>query len=363
MHWAFLVRSGEHGLRSRVGAEDSEKNEHEARTAQSRRGPVGMRPLPAVWLQGRKEGSMKHSTKMQTNKSGPKTMGSEVANGRSLQFWIDNFLRRGQDLPPNSQLARRYDLHLLSEYASSRGILKAEQVSESNLKSFFATLLKNRSIGSVRRAYSTTRQFIAFLIDSKAIECARDPFRRVNLSLFQARAMRIPSVDPGSKNEDAYRTLVARARSLRDSESYGHKYRDYALVMILAHQGLFPSQLAQLRMDQLDLDFSSGKGSIHGLSEGRKHTVFDVVLSKEVVEALGLYFEKERGTGHGYLFPGRKNRPMTRFRILGILKEVSGSSAREIRRMMLRRLHDMKLSAIDIARKMNCNDLRCAQRY
>lgn len=296
-----------------------------------------------------------------------------VKDDANLQFWIDRYLKSNDNISINTFNSRMHDLQLLASFASSRNISRVDQIYLNTLKAYFVTLNKNNSTLATRRAFSTMTQFFNFLITAGAIQCTQDPFRHLKLTNFRIRIMRTrpASVGTDKNDKEVYQRILSSAKELLNTPRK-HKYRNYAIVMFLLHHGLFPTQLVNIKMDQLDINTSTNEGIIHNTSEGRIKSAYDIVLAKEVVEALRMYIDKERRPCSEYIFNTCRGSKMTRNRIFQIFKELPGlatpgatklnasaiPSLRALRNMTVHKMQ-VGLSAIDIARNVKCPTLPC----
>lgn len=82
--------------------------------------------------------------------------------------------------------------------------------------------------------------------------------------------------------------------------------RDYALIMTDLHMGLRRSEALHIRTDQIKV--VAEQACIAFRSKGQKDRI--VSINRDLEEALRVYF-KDRGDSPGWLFPGRKEKPLS----------------------------------------------------
>jgi site-specific recombinase XerD len=306
----------------------------------------------------------------------------ERVGGLDLLYWIDKYLKDKEDESYNTIMGKKYDLKRWVDYASDHNIHRIEDVKQADLEDFFRDLLKYRAISSVRKIYSTIKNFFGFLSDNDAIDCSKDPMRHLKLSLtenmdnWKKRLItRLEARRATPDVRDDTRILELAKKTMID-DLKRPRYRDYAIFILLYKTGLLPEQITSLKMEQLDVDYSSGRGTLRNISEGRKSNVYDLPLPTEAIESLRLYIEKKRGTKTGFIFITTKGRKLFRTEVWKIVKEISdkmkkpsmiGSETtynpRKIRRMLLSDLYHQNLKNIELAERIGCHDLKCLQRF
>jgi integrase/recombinase XerD len=227
-------------------------------------------------------------------------------------------------LTTNNDLINRFLVYLSAERASGKHTLAnyehdvrdfsawlekpLPEATRIDMQSYISDSLKQVCARTVQRRLSCLRHFFRFLIDEEEIEI--DPTRNL-------------PVPKGWKT-------VPKSLSLADLDSMvaslGSSWldvRDKAILLTFFASGLRESELAALKVQDLDLDAGAakvwdGKGGKDGL----------VPLSPSAIAALREYFLDVRpklanGGSEPYVFLGRRGRGLTRQQIYCRVRDIS----------------------------------------
>ncbi len=209
------------------------------------------------------------------------------------------------------------------------------------------------------------------------VDCSIFPLRNANLGalIFMRKKSKVKQNNNEHEIPDNYLSLpiVEYAKKALPNSPYRNKYRDYAILMLASNAGLFPKQIVSLKMDQLSVDRSTGEGLLlNVIGTRRSMTSYDLPLLKDVIEALQLYFEKERGIMKGYIFHTQDGKKINKSTITKIFHNIRtryrsdtnsdrvpflniNMMRKELRRKLLLSNYD----EAEIARRLGCYGYQC----
>jgi integrase/recombinase XerD len=197
-----------------------------------------------------------------------------------------NYLEIECGMSRNTVLAYRRDL------ASFEGPLTREAV-QRHVTSLFR---RGKRASSVARGAASLRTFLRFL-------------GKYDLARFII-APRQPRRLPHPLNGDQLERMIEADMGRR------HDARDRALVELLYATGLRASELAGLRLEDLNLE----AGYLRCIGKGSKERV--VPVGRPALEALREYFERERGAGDGeHVFVSAKGCRLSRETVWRIIRK------------------------------------------
>ena len=187
-----------------------------------------------------------------------------------------NYLSVERGLSKNTIISYRQDLETFLDYLKAKQhIGSLEKTNRSHITSFMLSLKeKGLSANSISRKLAAIKTFYRFLVREKLI--LQDP-----TSLLESPKLwkRIPNTLSLVEIE----TLISQPNLHRKGGA-----RDRAILEILYATGMRVSEVAQLRLQDLNLDV----GFVRCLGKGNKERI--VPLGKKAITSLNRYIEKER---------------------------------------------------------------------
>lgn len=197
---------------------------------------------------------------------------------------------KGRSRASATILAYGKDIDQLVSYLNSTGKENASEISLEDLNSFMSKLSKeNYTAKSISRKTNSTKTFFKFLKTSGLIE--NDPATALEHPKFENKPPRILS-------KIEYRALRDAARG---------DIRIYAVIELLLQTGIRIGELAQLRVDDLELD---GENPILHVPEAEGSVARDIPLNRPAVEAIKRYLEVRPKTPNKALFVTKTGRPL-----------------------------------------------------
>ena len=203
------------------------------------------------------------------------------------------WMERG--LSDNTLVAYRADLQRFGGWLDARGG-SLPRAQATDILEYLGTR-SGRSVRSTARRLSTLRRYYQYLAREGRIRT--DPTAAID-------APRPGRSLPRSLTEEEVEALLQVPDTKRASGM-----RDRAMLEVLYATGLRVSELVGLRLDQVNLR----QGVVRVIGKGNKERL--VPLGEEAVDWLGRYVrgaraELFRGAPDATLFPGTRNRPLTR---------------------------------------------------
>jgi len=181
---------------------------------------------------------------------------------------------RSQGKSGATVVAYNKDIEQLLSFLSSKKIDEVEDIKIEPVASFMKDLEdKNYTPKSISRKTNATRTFIKYL--------AREGFLKEDIST----QLKHPKFETG-----APRILTKMEyRALRDSAK--DDIRSYAMIELLLQTGITISELAGIRMEEIDIKDDTGTLAIPKRNNKESRTI---PLNKSAVEAIKKYIEKGR---------------------------------------------------------------------
>ncbi len=187
-------------------------------------------------------------------------------------------------------LAYGKDIDQLVSFLNSLGKENAEDVTTEDLNSFMAKLSKeNYTAKSISRKTNSTKTFFKFLKSSGLTES--DPATALEHPKFENKPPRILS-------KIEYRALRDAARG---------DLRIFAVIELLLQTGIRIGELAQLKVEDLNLDSES---TVLHVPAGEGTVERDIPLNRPAVEAVKKYLEIRPKTPNRALFVTKTGRPL-----------------------------------------------------
>jgi len=217
-----------------------------------------------------------------------------------------DYLRVERHLAANSVEAYHRDLERFAGFVSSGGAVGLLDVEAALLRDYLAWLARRGLAASSRaRGLAAVRAFYRFLLLEDRI--GRDPTEYLAAPRGWKRLPRYLS------GEEVERLLAQPDRGTRMG------LRDALLLALLYDCGLRVSELAELRLEQLDLE--SWLIRVRGKGDKERFVPF----GEAAREAILAYLERSRGLSHravgnSHLFPGARRGHLTRQRAWQIVK-------------------------------------------
>jgi site-specific recombinase XerD len=179
---------------------------------------------------------------------------------------------------------------------SKVGLERIRAVTPGEVADFRDQLLaKGLSPGTVSRKLSSLRSFFDRLILTRTID----------LNPAHSKLVRAPKRGQIKKMDYLAPVEVRRLlRSIDRSTLLGR--RDYALIMTDLHMGLRRSEALRIRVDQFKT--MDDRACVTFRSKGEKERI--VWINRDLEEALRVY-SADRDTESPWLFPGRKDKPLS----------------------------------------------------
>jgi integrase/recombinase XerD len=226
--------------------------------------------------------------------------------GKDVKDFL-NYLTVEAGLSENTILAYGRDLKAFLEYCKSRKVGRLEQIKPAIVHKYLRNLDEaNKAEGSIKRSLVAIRMFLRF---AKMMGLVEDDFTAVLESpkLWQ----RLPVIC--SKNK-----VISIINAVLPDEPY--YFRDKAMLELLYATGVRASELAGLRVSDLNLDI----GYLRCLGKGSRERV--IPLGRVAIAATSDYLEKLRPElakpySGDFLLLSRTGRPMSRIEIWRLIKK------------------------------------------
>jgi site-specific recombinase XerD len=158
----------------------------------------------------------------------------------------------------------------LGEFMADRGMpMDLEKVSREHIEEFITYLLNIHKPATANNRYRALRRFFGWLRDEN--EIATSPMERI-------RPPRIPEEQPQVLSDDDLRTLLRAC----DGKSFDDR-RDLAIIRLFLDTGCRRAEVANLRVDDVDLD----RCEIHVVGKGRRART--VPFGRKAAQSLDRY--------------------------------------------------------------------------
>jgi integrase/recombinase XerD len=221
------------------------------------------------------------------------------------EFMTHISVERG--LAKNTLLAYGRDLQKYAEYLASLRIVSPEKISRDNITKYMFDM-KKRNLGtsSICRNLAAIKMFHRFLVREDF--CKEDPSTLVETPKLWKR---IPDVLTQKETED----FLLQVKNSKGAQAL----RDYAILELLYASGLRVSELADLRVNSVNVE----AGFVRAIGKGSKERIIPV--GSKAKEALVLYCSKARpkllkGKNEDALFVSRLGKKMSRVSIWNMIK-------------------------------------------
>ncbi len=184
--------------------------------------------------------------------------------------------------PKNTTLAYSIDIEQLVDYLESNDVYSILHVQEKMLEDFIKSLEKNSyTIKTISRKINSIKTFFKFLnIDGHL------KFIPTSTLVHQKAEIKAPRI----LNKLEYRSLRDAARN---------DIRTFAMIELLIQTGLRISELAEIKLNELNLDVTNPKISIPFRNS---ITAREIPLNKAAIEAIKNYLNERPKVNSDYLF-------------------------------------------------------------
>lgn len=197
---------------------------------------------------------------------------------------------KGKSRASATILAYGKDIQQLVEYLAKLGKENVSDATTADLNEFMAKLAKEGyTAKSISRKTNSTKTFFKFLKISNLLE--NDPATALEHPKFENKPPRILS-------QIEYRALRDAARG---------DLRIFAIIELLLQTGIRIGELAQLRLDDLDLDTDSPTLHVPAVEGAVERTI---PLNRPAVDAVKRYIEVRPKTPNKALFVTKTGRPL-----------------------------------------------------
>ena len=217
-----------------------------------------------------------------------------------------NYLKKKKGRTSNTLTAYQQDLFRFADFLKKQGINQPERITTTSCNSFLLSLeAEGKSPASVQRKLVCIRGFLDYLLRKGYIK--EDPTEfvpSIHLVLKEAEAL---------TKEQQKKVLSMPNRSILKGK------RDYAILRLLAVEGLRPSELTALRISELSLKHRHLVA--HGENKER-----NIRISEETAQAIDIYLA-ERNKDTDIVFLSRAGKEISRqsvWKIVRMYGEKSG---------------------------------------
>jgi site-specific recombinase XerD len=204
--------------------------------------------------------------------------------------FIDHLEKQGRS--PSTLIAYGKDIEQLTQYLSKMGVNSVNEIKLEHLEDFMKKLTKeDYTAKSISRKTNSTKTFFKFLQSNNHIdENVADQLKHPRVEVKAPRIL--------SRME--YRALRDAARD---------DTRTFAIIEILLQTGITISELANIKMQ--DIDISKEPGTLHIPRQHSKESR-TIPLNKAAIEAIRKYTENERPKidGAEHLFITKSGKPL-----------------------------------------------------
>jgi site-specific recombinase XerD len=195
-------------------------------------------------------------------------------------------------------------------------VLSPTQVERADITEYLASLAERRLSGVSRaRKVAALREYFRYLVDHDAIE--KSPLTGIDTP----------------KREKNGRTALSRDEYTAILSLAGTSPRDYAILQVFLQTGLRVSELAALRIDDVDL-----VSRVLHVRMGKGQAYRSIELERKVTQAIKNYLATRLNAAYNQLFLNRYSEPI---------------SARGVRKLVGKYLH-----LAGIKKKASCHSLR-----
>jgi integrase/recombinase XerD len=232
--------------------------------------------------------------------------------GPGSEFRAEHFrdyLAFERGLSSRTMAAYEHDVSRLIGFLIARGVAGPAGASHADLRDHVFHLKElGLAPSSIRRAISSIRTYYAFLVEEGVLDV--DPTDRLEAPRVRRR---LPDV-----------LSLAEVMALIESPAEGHPmfWRDRAILELLYATGVRVSELATIRVQEIDLD----ERLVRVFGKGSRERM--VPLGGAAAEAVGRYLREvrpglDRGEGRGILFLSRRGTPLTRVAVWGLVRDAA----------------------------------------
>jgi site-specific recombinase XerD len=238
----------------------------------------------------------------------------------TLEQTLADFLKAlaGKNRSAATSRAYQTDIHQFIAWLHENNmiVLSPVQVERADITEYLASLAERKLSGVSRaRKVAALREYFRYLVDHNIIE--KSPLSGIETP----------------KREKNGRTALTRDEYTAILSLAGTSPRDYAILQVFLQTGLRVSELAALRIDDIDL----GNRLLH-VRVGKGHAYRSIELERKVTQAVKNYLTTRPNTAYDQLFLNRYNEPI---------------SDRGIRKLVAKYLR-----LADIKKRASCHSLR-----
>ena len=215
------------------------------------------------------------------------------------------YLQYNRNYSPDTVRSYSNDLRQLVDYIT-REDLDIYSFDKQDAKNYLASLyMKELSKKSIVRHMSSCRTFYKYLLNEKLVNA--NPFLAVkNIK----REKKLPEVLFFEEIDD-----IVKSMKIKDIYSI----RNYAIFILLYSSGIRVSEIAQLKLR--DIDFNGNKFVVHGKGNKMRVAYFDEGTKKVVNRYLDEFRSKYKKDDE-YLFIGRRGEALSKTSYRRIVKDV-----------------------------------------
>ena len=225
---------------------------------------------------------------------------------KNIQQLIDDFLfhcKYEKNLSPLSLKAYSIDLRQFSKFLNKNSHIKSvEKINKSLIRDYLKEIFKNNKPKTVKRKIATLKAFLGHLEYEDIILV--NPFHKMRLSIKEGK--QLPKTIELKKIKKLFTNLYSQKEKFEKRDSYSYKalVRDIAVLELLFATGMRVSELANLKLENLNL--SKGYVIING--KGNRERIIPIP-HKDILKALKDYYElfTDKIFNHGYFFVNRLN--------------------------------------------------------
>ena len=216
-----------------------------------------------------------------------------------------NYLRYNRNYSSDTIKSYGDDLKGLYEYVSSED-LDVITFDKQDAKNYVASLyIKGLAKKSIVRHISSCRSFYRYLLNEGKV--VSNPFNAIKSI---KREKKLPEVLFIEEIDD-----IIRSMEIKDEYSI----RNYAIFMLLYSSGVRVSEIAKLKVNEMD--FENGKFIVHGKGNKQRIAFFDESTCRVIRRYIAEFREKYK-SDNDYLFIGRRGEGLTTGSYRRIVKEV-----------------------------------------
>lgn len=223
-----------------------------------------------------------------------------------MEQWLDqylDYLKEVKRVSGNTYQAYATDLKQFIAYLRNENVTEFSKITDTRMQAYMLYQKKqNKSAATVSRSFASIKNFISFLIRKRVMD--EDP----------TECIHPPKVDKTAPKSINYEQMIALLEAPNLGTVAGR--RDRAILELLYATGIKASELIQLRISDVNIDF----GSIHIIKDGKERVL---PLGQTVKNALSEYLKDifRLNPDQEILFCNRMGNGFTRQGIYKIVKD------------------------------------------